>query len=130
MGAGAAILATSMLLAGCAAGRAEGAGERRALTHVDPAFPELARASRALREAERQGAHADRLAAMHLSLARDQLAQGRRRLLRGDEQGARWLLLRAEADADVATLIVREAALRDAARRTFDEVSVLAGTRE
>jgi hypothetical protein len=140
----AAVLVTSILLAGCAAGRVGGDGESRSPTHVGgdgesrspthvevgASFPELTRASRALREAERQGAGADRLAAMHLALARDQLARGRRRLSIGDLEGARWLFLRAEADADVAALVVREAGLRDAARRTLDEVSVLAGSRE
>ena len=130
MDAGAAIVATSILLAGCAAGRAWGEGERQAQVHADPGFPELTRASQALREAERQGARADRTAAMHLSLAVDQLAQGRRRLSRGDAEGARWLLLRAEADAHMAMLIVQEAGLRDAARRTLDEATVLHGSGE
>jgi hypothetical protein len=109
------VIVICMLLAGCAAIR------------PSPAPSELSRALSAIREAERAGASADRLAALHLSLARSELAQAKRRLSIGDVEGARWLLLRAEADAELSSLLVREAALRDAARRTLDEASVLAG---
>lgn len=108
-------IATCLLLAGCAAIR------------PSPAPSELSRALSAIREAERGGASADRLAALHLSLARSELAQAERLLSIGDVEGARWLLLRAEADAELSSLLVREAALRDAARRTLDEANVRAG---
>lgn len=108
-------IATCLLLAGCAAIR------------PSPAPSELSRALSAIHEAERGGASADRLASLHLSLARSELAQAERRLSIGDVEGARWLLRRAEADAELSSLLVREAALRDAARRTLDEVNALDG---
>jgi Domain of unknown function (DUF4398) len=111
-----ALLTISILLVGCAAAR--------------PPLPEFTRARESLERAEAAGATADRHAATHLALARSQLWQGERHLWAGDREGARWLLLRAEADADMAELIVREAATRDAARRTLDETSVRSGLRE
>ncbi|MGK4007088.1 DUF4398 domain-containing protein [Sorangium sp. So ce1036] len=113
-----ALVIVSLGLAGCAAIRRP------------PPPPELPRAQAAIRGAEREGAGADRRAAMHLALARSELAQARRRLALGDREGARWLLRRAEVDAELSTLIVREAGLRDAARRTLDQASALAGQRE
>ncbi|MGK3990711.1 DUF4398 domain-containing protein [Sorangium sp. So ce136] len=109
-----ALVIACLELAGCAAFR------------PPPAPPELARARAAIRGAEREGASADRRAAMHLALARSELAQARRRLSVGDQEGARWLLRRAEVDAELSTLVVREAGLRDAASRTLDQASTLA----
>ncbi|WP_437572059.1 DUF4398 domain-containing protein [Sorangium sp. So ce542] len=109
-----ALVMVSLELAGCAALR-------------PPAPPpELARAEAAIRGAAQEGAGADRRAAMHLALARSELAQARRRLSVGDQEAARWLLRRAEVDAELSTLIVREAGLRDAAGRTLDQASTLA----
>ncbi|WP_437578675.1 DUF4398 domain-containing protein [Sorangium sp. So ce887] len=109
-----ALVIACLELAGCAAIR-------------PPASPpELARAEAAIGEAEREGASADRRAAMHLALARSELAQARRRMSVGDREGARWLLRRAEVDAELSTLIVREAGLRDAADRTLDQASTIA----
>lgn len=109
-----ALVLVSLELAGCVAVRRP------------PPPPELPSALAAIREAEREGAAADRRAAMHLALARSELAQARRRLSVGDRERARWLLRRAEVDAELATLIVREAGLRDAARRTLDQANALA----
>ncbi|WP_437969121.1 DUF4398 domain-containing protein [Sorangium sp. So ce260] len=113
-----ALVIACLELAGCAAIRAP----------APP--PELARTEAAIRGAAREGAGADRRAAMHLALARSELAQARRRLSVGDREGARWLLRRAEVDAELSTLIVREAGLRDAAGRTLDQASPLADRAE
>ncbi|WP_437735413.1 DUF4398 domain-containing protein [Sorangium sp. So ce1335] len=109
-----ALVIVCLELAGCAAFRSP----------APP--PELDRARAAIHAAEREGASADRRAAMHLALARSELAQARRRLSVGDLEGARWLLRRAEVDAELAALLVREAGLRDAAGRTLDQASTLA----
>ncbi|AUX40136.1 hypothetical protein SOCE26_015330 [Sorangium cellulosum] len=109
-----ALVIACLELAGCAALRPPAAP------------PELPRAHAAIREAEREGARADRRAAMHLALARSELAQAMRRLSIGDREGARWLLRRAEVDAELAALLVREAGLRDAAERTLDQANTLA----
>ncbi|WP_437533059.1 DUF4398 domain-containing protein [Sorangium sp. So ce726] len=118
MFAKAALVLAALELAGCAAIRSPAAP------------PELSHALSAIRAAEREGAGADRRSAMHLALAKSELSQARRRLSVGDQEGARWLLRRAEVDAELSTLMVREAGLRDAAGRTLDEASTLAGRAE
>lgn len=112
----AAVLAAWSLLAcaGCAAVRS-------------PApEPDVARAREAIRAAEAEGAEVERGAQIYLALARDHLAQAQRRLAVGDRDGARGLLQRAQADAEVALMVAREATLRDAARRTLEETNVIA----
>ncbi|HZX00616.1 MAG TPA: DUF4398 domain-containing protein [Bacilli bacterium] len=88
--------------------------------------PELERARTTIRTAETEGAEVERGAQVYLALARDHLAQAERRLAAGDWDGARGLLRRAEADAEVALLVAREATLRDAARRTLEQTSLIA----
>lgn len=64
-----------------------------------------------------RGAGADRVpeAAVHLELALHQLAQARRYVDDGEREKASSLLARAEADAEVAFALAREAKSRQAA---------------
>jgi hypothetical protein len=88
--------------------------------------PELKAARGAIASAEQQGAGVELGAQIYLALAQNHLARAERCLAAGDREGALGLLRRARADAEVAALVAQEAALRDAARRTLDEASLLA----
>ena len=88
--------------------------------------PELDRARAAVRAAEDEGAATDPSAQVALAFAQHHLDVAARLLARGDRAGAAGLARRAEADAEIARLIAREAALRDAARRTMDQAGLLA----
>lgn len=111
--AAAAVLAAAPL-GGCASFRA------------DAPHRELERARAVIQAAEDEGAAVEPSAHVHLALARAALDRAARSLARGDRDGAAGLARRAEADAAVARLEAREAALRDAARRTLDHAALLA----
>lgn len=63
---------------------------------------------------------------MHLRFAEDQVARARRLIDEGEHERAGWLLVRAEADADVAAALTREAAHKSAAEETNARARALA----
>lgn len=89
----------------------------------------LARSEAAVRSASEVGAERVPSAALHLQVARDELSQARRLIADGDNRRADYMLLRAEADADVALTLAREDAARADAQRTLLEVQNLKNSR-
>ena len=76
-------------------------------------------AEEAVKAAARGGAYEHPRAAVHLRLAASEVARARVLIRRGEYREAESLLQRAEADAEVAKVLAREAQLRadvDAAR--------------
>jgi hypothetical protein len=86
---------------------------------------EMSRAERAILVAQEVGAEDQPASTVYLLLAREAYANARDRLAAGDREGARRLLLRAEADAELALTVARESSVRDAAERTMEEASQL-----
>jgi hypothetical protein len=96
---------------------------------VDPSA-DLSRAEQSLRQAEQEGARDDLGAGLYFALAAKELGQAQERLGLGDWDAARGFAVRADADAEVALLVTREAGTRDAAQRTADLASSLAADLE
>jgi hypothetical protein len=64
-------------------------------------------------------------AALHLRLAKEQLEQAKHCLKDGDNEKAGYILLRAEADADAAMNLAREAWSKQDAEQTLQQVQQL-----
>jgi len=71
------------------------------------------------------GADQNPQAALHLKMARDQLKQAQGLLDDGKDDQAKLVLERADADAEVALMITREAQAGDTARKARAEVDNL-----
>lgn len=82
----------------------------------------LASSKAAVRSAEDMGAANDPTAALHLRLAREQLDRGKKLIMDGDTDRARYVLMRAEADADVALNRSRETAAKSQAQKAIDDL--------
>ncbi len=82
-------------------------------------------AQSAIKSAEELGAAQVPEAKLHLQLAREQLIQANLLLKDGREERATWVLARAEADANLAKILAREANLRADAQRALDQVRQL-----
>lgn len=89
----------------------------------------LAKSEAALRAAREVGAERVPPAAMHLRVANDELVMARKLMADGDNTRAEYILMRAEADAEVARSLAREAQARNEAQRTLDEVQRLKNSR-
>jgi len=85
----------------------------------------LARSQAAVRSAKEVGAERVPPAALHLKVANEQLDLARKLIADGDNKRAEYVLLRAEADADVALNLTREAQARADAQKTIDEIQKL-----
>lgn len=85
----------------------------------------LSRAASAVRSAQDMGAERDPMAATYLASARDQLAIGRKLVVDGDSDRARFVLMRAEADAVVATDLARESSAKAQAKKAKEDVQKL-----
>jgi hypothetical protein len=77
-----------------------------------------------IRGAEELGAEGVPAARLHLQLAKDQTESARRRAEEGDER-AMLLLARAQADAEQALSLAREASVHRAAQKAADELKAL-----
>lgn len=83
-------------------------------------------AEAAVRDARDAGAAQLPDAAFHLRLAEEQVERARRLIHDGEHERARWLLVRAEADATVAAALAQEAAQKNAAEALATRARVLA----
>jgi hypothetical protein len=72
-------------------------------------------AEAAVRAAREVGADGVPVAAMHLRVAQDELARGHALVHDGEYEQAEWMLVRSEADAELALALAREARQRAAA---------------
>ena len=86
---------------------------------------EVASAQAAIRAADEVGAESTPRAALHLKYARDQYAEAQRLMEEDREERASALLLRAEADAEVALAIAREEAAKQRAEAAQQRVQSL-----
>ena len=82
----------------------------------------LSRAQAAVRSAQETGAEKNAQAADHLRVAREELANGRKMVVEGEQDRAIPMLLRAEADAELAMNMSREASAVADAQKTREEV--------
>lgn len=78
-----------------------------------------------IRAAEELGADKVPRASLHLKLARDQIATADAFLKDGDEARASWILLRAEADAELAVAYAKEDKTKAEAREAQAKIREL-----
>lgn len=84
----------------------------------------LARAQETVRIAEAAPpASMDPNAAQHLQLAKDQLKQGKRLMLDGKNEQAKWALMRAQADGELAVYQAQAHAAKTDAQATLDAIA-------
>jgi predicted small lipoprotein YifL len=83
----------------------------------------LARAQETVRQAEAMPtAVTDPKALQHLQLAKNQLSQGKRLMVEGANEEAKWVLMRAAADAEAALSFAHAQAARVDAQQTIDAI--------
>ena len=103
-------LTTSAALAGCGAATPVPADK-------------LARAQEAVRQADELPATAnDPNALTHLQLAKNQLQYAKRLMIDGHNEDAKWVLMRAEADASAARDLAQAQAAKSDAQQTIDAI--------
>jgi hypothetical protein len=83
--------------------------------------------SSAIRTAEAAGANSTPLAALHLKLAREAIADAEGLASKGKLDRAESMLLRAEADAELAILLSREQSEKSEAAAAMERVRRLQG---
>ncbi|HVH46951.1 MAG TPA: DUF4398 domain-containing protein [Labilithrix sp.] len=83
----------------------------------------LARAQETVRIAEAAPtAMVDPKAAQHLQLAKEQLQHGKKLMIDGDNDEAKWVLMRAQADGEVAVYQAQAQAAKADAQATLDAI--------
>lgn len=82
----------------------------------------LSRSQAAVRAAEEMNAQSDPKAALHLRLAQEQLNTAKGLLKEGENEEARFTLMRAEADADVALNLARGKSAKIDAAQTKERI--------
>ncbi|AKV04701.1 hypothetical protein AKJ09_11364 [Labilithrix luteola] len=85
----------------------------------------LANTRAAVRSAEEMGAVKDPTAALHLRLAHEELDSGKKLIMEGDQDRARYVLMRSEADANVALNRSREAQAKMEAQKSLDDLRTI-----
>ena len=103
------------------------AGTLAACATTLPPTEKMEASSAAIRAAEEVGAPAVPQAALHLQLAREQTEHARALLAKGEQGNAEGLLLRAEADADLAVALSREDTSKRQAQEAIEQVRKLRG---
>ncbi|HEX9296946.1 MAG TPA: DUF4398 domain-containing protein [Polyangiaceae bacterium] len=92
---------------------------------VPPPHDQIAASEASLRAAQEVGARDLPEAALFVQLAQDGLERGKRYMRQGDNRDARWMLLRAQADAELALAMARESKTRAAAEQAKARVAAL-----
>lgn len=83
----------------------------------------LARAQEALRQAEEMPETAlEPKALMHLELAKNQLQYAKKLMVEGNNEEARWVLMRAESDAEASLYLAHEHGAKTDAEQTIDAI--------
>lgn len=85
----------------------------------------LARSEAAVRGAEEIGAERHGIASRHLQTARASFKEGKKLVIDGDQERATMMLLRAEADAELAMNVTRESTALEDARKTREEIRTI-----
>jgi hypothetical protein len=92
-----------------------------------PPTEKMESSSAAIRAAEEVGAPKVPQAALHLQLAREQTEHAKALLAKGERGDAEGLLLRAQADADLAVALSREDTSKREAQEAVEQVRKLRG---
>ena len=87
----------------------------------------LVNSQASVRAAQEVGAQNDAQGALHLKLAQEQVEQARQLMSDGDNKRAEFVLLRAEADAELAVALARQASARTEAQQALDQLKALKG---
>ena len=85
----------------------------------------MAQTVAAARSADELGARKNAQAELHLKLAQEQLADAKRLMTEGENKRAELVLLRANADAELAVMLAREATMRAEATKAQDDLRAL-----
>ena len=89
----------------------------------------LAESESTIRTAESTGVEKVPPAAVHLRVAKDELTLAKKLLGDGDNKRADGMLMRAQADAEVAISLAHEAEMRADAMKTMEEVQRVKASR-
>lgn len=108
---------TSIILATCVIGALAGCGKEAIPTE------RLGRAEGAVRSARETGAEGEPSAALHLRLAQDNLKRAKMLIDNGENTRAKYLLMRAEADADLARTLNDESKAKQMEQRAMSDLS-------
>ena len=84
----------------------------------------LGRAEGAVRSAQESGATSEPSAALHLKLAQENLQRGKAAVQNGDNERASYLLMRAEADAELARSLNEEAKAKQMAEEAKNKLNM------
>jgi hypothetical protein len=98
------------------------------VTRNYPSTTRIESSEAAIRSARDLGADRIPDAAVHLELAQRQLDRAHQYIDDGDDNNARWMLVRADADAHLALALTREARTREAAEEIAAQVRNLSGS--
>ncbi len=90
-----------------------------------PPTARMADSESAVRAAQEVGGQNEPQAALHLKLAQEQIDQAKQLVADGDNQRADFVLMRADADAELAVSLAREATARAAAKQAQDQLAQL-----
>lgn len=85
----------------------------------------MANTTAAVRAAEEVGGNKEPQAALHLKLAEEQLEQAKKLMADEDNKRAEYVLMRADADAELALALSREASTKAEAQKARDELANL-----
>lgn len=108
---------TSIMLATCVVGVLAGCGKEAIPTE------RLGRAEGAVRSARETGAEGEPTAALHLRLAQDNLKRAKMLIDKGENERARYLLMRSEADADLARTLNDESKAKQLEQRSMSDLA-------
>jgi hypothetical protein len=95
------------------------------MSRSSPSSTRIASSEAAIRTARDLGAERIPDASVHLDLAQGQLYRALRYIQEGDDWNARWMLVRADADAHLALALTREARTKEAAEEMAARVREL-----
>ncbi|MEO8800250.1 MAG: DUF4398 domain-containing protein [Polyangiaceae bacterium] len=88
----------------------------------------MADSESAVRAAQEVGGQSQPQAALHLKLAQEQIDQAKQLMNDGDNQRADFVLMRADADAELAVSLARQETARQQAKQAQDELVKLKST--
>lgn len=78
-----------------------------------------------IRAAEAVGAQQEPTANLHLKLAREQFAAAQKMLEDGEKHRADFMLARASSDAELASALTRQVAVKQQAKQALDQIHAL-----
>jgi hypothetical protein len=91
----------------------------------EPTMQRMEESASAVRAAEEVGARKQPVAALHLQLAKEQMERAQKMIKDGDRENGEMMLVRAEADADLAVALSRTAQEQADAQGAVDKVRQL-----